>query len=167
MTTADSSMLSRFAANRLDTVLRANAAVSGASALVVLLFSEGIASWLDVPRVVLVASGLGLAVFAGFVGWVAVRNPLPPRPVGLIALADFGWVMGAAAILLIPGALPVGGKVGLALVSLVVLDLGVLEWMGFRRMPGSSKSGGSRQLVDDSGSELQQRLRVDFDLDGP
>lgn len=126
----------RLATDNLRTVLWANAVFSATSALTLLGLGRPIADWADVPVSLLQSLGLGIAGFAVYVAWAASRPALVAAHVRAIAVADMAWVAGAATVIAIPDTLPVGGSVALAAVSLVVLDLGVLEWLGQRRLSG-------------------------------
>lgn len=134
MSTTTTSETINLTTARLGTVLWANAACSGLSALTLIALAGPLSAWFDVPRAALTAIGLGLASFAVFVAVVARFERRPWAVVMVIVLADFAWVVAAAAVILIPDVMSNAGRISLGLVSVVVLELGLLEWMEYRKV---------------------------------
>ena len=134
MTATQATRLEGLTAKRLGTVLWVNAGFSTLSALAFFFLADPLADWLGLDRSVLVVLAAAVGGFAVYVAIVATRDPVPAAHVAIVATADLLWVVAAAAIVVIPETLPVAGKVALAAVSLVVLDLGILEMMGYRRL---------------------------------
>lgn len=139
MTMTRTAHLARWAGDRMRVVLRMNAAFSALTSAILLAFPRPLAEWLEIPTWLLVAIGGGVAVFAAYVAWAGSREPLVPAHVRFSAFADMAWVAGAAVVVLVPDALSAGGKVALVLVSLPVLDLGCLEWIGHRHTALASR----------------------------
>jgi hypothetical protein len=112
--------------------LRANAAFSAASGLVLVLGSSILASPFGVPQVSLIAIGAMLLPFAAFVWWVSTA---PRRGlVALIIAADIAWVVSAIALITgSPQALSTHGVWALIVASIAVADLAIAQGVGLRR----------------------------------
>lgn len=123
------------AERRLRTVLRLNAGFSLATGLAGLVAGGPVADLLGVDQVWLVRLvGGGLVGFAAAVVAVAsAGRPVLHRWSGAISAADFGWVVATVAVLT-AGWLSTAGAVVMALIGLLVLDLGVGQLMARRRM---------------------------------
>ena len=116
----------------LRRTLKANAVFSGVSALVLTGFSSPLADAFDVPRWVLVSIGVGLVVWA-VMTWRVASNPAR-NVVMSVVVGDFAWVVGAAAVIAIPGTMTATGKAALAAATLVVLVFGVLQLRSVRTL---------------------------------
>ncbi len=106
--------------SKLQNVLRANAAFSGLSGLLMLVFSARLAETLGgLPLWIVLAIGVGLLVYAADLVWTA-RAKVKRSAVALFVAADCGWVIGSALFLLLapfsPTELGVGLVVGAALI---------------------------------------------------
>lgn len=138
--------MKQLTAPRLSKTLWANAGFSGVSGLALLAGAGRLSGWLGVTPIILAVAGAGIGLFAAYVGWVARQEQLPATHVRTIALADYGWVIAAAVVILLPGTMSGPGKAALAVVSLIVLDFAILEWMGLRRF---RRRSGQTARVDD------------------
>ena len=112
--------------------LRANAAFSAASGLVLVLGSSILASPFGVPQVSLIAIGAMLLPFAAFVWWVSTA---PRRGlVSLIIAGDIAWVVSAIVLIAgFPQALSTLGVWALIVATIVVADLAIAQGVGLRR----------------------------------
>lgn len=116
----------------VTSVLKANAAFSALSGLGLIVGWTSVSDWLGVPTAISVGLGLGLLVFAGSVYRIA-QNPAPAA-VKSVILSDLAWVVGAAAVLvLFPDAMTTAGRWALGLVSLIVADFALLQWLALGR----------------------------------
>lgn len=117
---------------RLRTILYANVAFTAISALVLLLASRVVAQFLGLASGnFLLALGVGLAIFAADVAWVATRDNLNRSYVTTIAIADAFWVVGSI-VLLVGGFVEftTAGKWAVAIIADIVGIFGVLEFYG-------------------------------------
>jgi small basic protein len=117
----------------LRTVLFANAAFSLISALVLLAAARDLAEFTTVPRGIHIGVGIALLPWVAFVFANARRESPLERDTRLTIAGDLAWVVVAAAIILIPDSLSVGGKLALGTVSLAVLGFAVLQWRALQR----------------------------------
>ena len=114
--------------SKIQNVLRANAAFSGVSGLLMLVFSSQLASTLGgVPRWVVIAIGVGLLVYAADLVRTA-RGRVARSSVVLYVAADCGWVICSALFLLLAPLSP--SQVGVVLVvgaALIVAAFAALQ----------------------------------------
>jgi len=112
--------------------LATNALFSAVSGVALIAFAVAGTDAFGVPPWMLGIVGAGLLSFA----WIVHRTARNPEPmlVRLIVGADVTWVVAAAVVLLgFPGTLSPMGSIALALASLVVADLAVMQYAGMRR----------------------------------
>lgn len=84
----------------LKRALTANAGFSIASALTIFGFAPMVSSlFAGIATVYLYALAAGLIAFASYVAWVATRPIISIKEAKLIILADWGWVLGSAALI--------------------------------------------------------------------
>jgi hypothetical protein len=81
-------------------VLLADAATSGASALLLTFGAEFLAGLLGVPAAVLRFSGLSLFPFAAFVTYLATREDLNRRGVWTVVVLNVLWTVDSVLLLL-------------------------------------------------------------------
>ena len=122
------------AGRSLATALSWNAIFSGVNGLVLTGAAAPLSRIVDVPTWLLVALGLGLVGFAAAILWV-LASPARLRTGGrIIVVADLGWVVGAAVLLIAtPDLLTAAGRTALTAVSSVVAVLAVAQVRGLRR----------------------------------
>ena len=111
--------------------LEANAVFSAVSGIALIAIALAGTDGFGVPPWMLDIVGAGLVPFA----WIVHRTARNPEPmlVRLIVGADVAWVAAAAVILLgFPGTLSPTGSIALAVASLVVADLAVMQYVGMR-----------------------------------
>ena len=114
-------------------ILFANAGFSLLAGLVLMAASSPWAGWFGVSRWVLVGVGAALLPWAAFVFRNARREPPLRRDTLLTIAGDLGWVVAAAAIIVLPDTLTVEGQWALGIVSLAVFDFAVFQWLALRR----------------------------------
>lgn len=120
----------------LRNALTANAAFSLLSGLVLTLFAGPLADWLGIPLWIAVVFGIGLIGFAISVYTIA-RNPKPGL-VRQVIVSDVAWVVGAGMLLVaFPDALSSEGRWALLVVTLVVADFALVQWLGLRKAEGN------------------------------
>jgi hypothetical protein len=130
--TADKSIL-------LRRVLRVNAISSLGSALLLILASAPVAEWMGMESpggaTLLLILGFGFAIFGGVVWYTANTQPLNTRLAWVITALDLAWVA-LSAVLLLTNALSLStaGNWAVLIVADLVLALGVLEFIGVRRV---------------------------------
>lgn len=116
----------------LTRTLRANATFSVISGVVLALGAIPIGRRVEVPPIVVAAIGAALIPFALFVWRTAARSSLPGAR-GVLA-ADIAWVLGAAIVVLgVPDTMNSVGVSALVLITVVVADFALFEWVGLRR----------------------------------
>lgn len=131
----------------LRNILKANAAFSFISGLLLTFASGSIAEFLGIEEssilgvtegdTALFVMGLLILVFGADVLFVATRKTLSRFWATEIMVADVLWVV-ASGVLLLTGALPftTEGSWAILIVADIVLTFAVLEWWGLRRMKG-------------------------------
>jgi len=129
----------------LRRVLYGNVAFSVASAGLFFFASEQVASFIGIADTMIFGVidgnsfitllGIGLAIFALDVLFVATRKPINVNYAGMIAIADFIWVAGSW-LLLATGAIPFSdaGNWAVLIISDIVLLFGIAEVVGIRRI---------------------------------
>jgi hypothetical protein len=120
----------------LRRALFGNAAFSSIIAVVCILGARPIASWLGIASpVVLVVLGVSILIFVPYLLWVATRRPLNRSAARLILWLDVAWVVASPFIVLLnPFSLTEAGQWAVGVVSLIVLDFAVMEYVGLRRI---------------------------------
>ena len=131
-------MSSKQGSGLLRGALRANAAFSGLSAIVLVGSSGAAASFLGAAEPVeMLSLGVQLGVFAVFLAWLSRRPAIPRWPVIVVIALDLLWVVSSAALLLSPpDPLTVGGRWAIGLVAGAVLVFADLQFFGLRRLRG-------------------------------
>ena len=82
--------------------------------------------------------GIGVILFGILCAWIASRPALPGGLARVVFAADIAWVVGSAAVLLLPASWTTLGVVGIAVVALIVADLAILEYLGLRRLEAAN-----------------------------
>ena len=128
--------------NFLRRVLWADSASCLASGALQLLAIEALVDWLQLPRALLLETGVFLVAYGLLVGWIATRSVLPRRLVLAIAGGNLGWAA-ACMLLLVAGPWVQPSALGVAWVlaqAATVLVLARLQWLGLRNLPGNNRS---------------------------
>lgn len=136
--------MSIFASSRfLPRVMWVDSASCAATGAVQLAATQPLAALTGLPAPLLAGTGIFLLVYALAAAWIARRQPVPRTLIGMVALGNLGWALGCMALIFGSGlALSVWGMAWLAAQALVVLALADLQWMGLRRLQGTSSGAG-------------------------
>ena len=111
-------------------------AIGSATSVVFTITGAGlIGRWLDVSPWIPVTVGVVLIPWVVLLVRIVKHAPLRPAEVGVIAAGNLAWAVGAAVLIFgYPDALSTGGKWIVGLFSLAVLDLGLLQLIGFKTL---------------------------------
>ncbi|MBC7576732.1 MAG: hypothetical protein H7312_05135 [Tardiphaga sp.] len=118
----------------LRLAVQADAAVSGAMALLLSFGAGMLAPVLRLPEPLLLESGLFLIAYAAFVGWLGSRRLMPRAMVVLIIAGNALWTLGSVTLLFSGMVSP--SLLGLAFVALQAIAVGAfaeLQYLGLRR----------------------------------
>ncbi len=120
----------------LRLALGGNAAFSTLSAVIFLVASQPIASFLGfLPTQQVFLLGVQLALFAVWLFSLSRQSMPSLRQVWVIIALDMLWVVGSVLVLLLPPAtLTSGGKWAIALVADVVGLFAILQFVGLRQL---------------------------------
>lgn len=113
----------------LKAALRANSIFSMMCAVDLLLFSTSIAQAMgDVAPWILQIVGVALVLWALSLIWVSSRPSINQTLVKGVVIADLGWVLGTAVLLIeLPEVFTALGSIVLVGVALIVLVIGLLQ----------------------------------------
>lgn len=120
----------------LRQALMADAAISGATGLLMTLGSSILAGLLDLPGSLLTYAGVALLPFAGFVAWLASRHDVSKAQVSAVIVINVLWTAGS--ILLILSGLVHPNALGYAFVIAQAVVVGLFAEM---QLIGLRKSG--------------------------
>ena len=115
-----------------------DAAVSGATGVVMWLGADLLQAWLALPSTLFRVAGLSLLPFCGLLIALATRPQVPRQAIVAVIVSNALWVVASVALL-------VSGKVaptmlGYAFVifqAVAVLGFAELQWVGLRRIGGA------------------------------
>lgn len=116
----------------LRRALLANSIFSIVTGLAMTLTAEGLASRLAVPPLSIVIVGVGVLIFGSLIAVQVARGRISQEFAAVVIGLDLAWVLGAIAILLIPGSISDGWI--LAGVSLGVAGLAAWQLLGLVRL---------------------------------
>jgi len=122
--------------------LRANAAFSAISAVVLLLLSSTLAELFNAPRSVLLGIGVGLVLFVVDLLVTASRQTIPRKKALYFVGADVLWVLGSAVVLLVPTGLTTAGRLAILGVAMVVAGLAAAQYLALPD-PGAGRRDAS------------------------
>lgn len=118
----------------LRRALLADAAISGPSAVLMLLGAAALAPLLGVPAELLRSAGLSLIPFTAFVAWIATRADIPRAAVWTVIALNAGWVIASIALLFVDGIDPNGLGIAFILVqAAAVAVFAEVQWVGLSR----------------------------------
>ena len=118
----------------LRLALVADAAVTGANAVVYLASAFVLDSVLGVPAELLLALGAFLAVYSGFVLRLATRPSIPRRGVMVVIDANVAWAAASLLVLGLDTFTPdAAGQIWIALQAVVVAGFAALQYAGLRQ----------------------------------
>ena len=127
-------------ARLLRRALLANAAFSGLSGLLIVIFDQWLAGLLTHVQHHLWPLGVMLLGFSGLLAWMATRDTIDSGWVNLVIAADLGWVLGT--MILLAGwreFLSPAGLWVIVAIAVVVLTLAELQWFGLRKLKKDSQ----------------------------
>jgi hypothetical protein len=117
-------------------VLRLDAAITGATALLMLAGAPLLDGLLDLPAGLLAGAGAVLVPYTGYLLWLASRDSAPRGGVGVTVAANIAWAIGCAALLIAGWVDPNGLGVTFVVLNIVAVlvfaDLQVLALRGVR-----------------------------------
>lgn len=114
--------------------LRANGAFSAIIGVVTAVFAPTLAGNMDVSSILLMAVGIGVALFGILILWSTRDQDVDPGFGLVVLLADLSWVIGAIVLLAIPNSM--SDKSILALVSVPVAVFVFFQAKGLVRSSG-------------------------------
>jgi hypothetical protein len=129
-------------------VLLADATLSGASGLLLLLGGSALAGTLGLPPTLLRGAGMILLPFAALVAWIATREPPPRAAVWAVIAGNALWAVDSVALLATGWVAPTA--LGYAFVTsqaLAVALLAGLQRLGLRRLGGRAAATGLRSAA--------------------
>ncbi|AYB30040.1 hypothetical protein [Chryseolinea soli] len=120
----------------LRNVLLINAVSSGATGLLLVLFSDFFAGLFGIESVSpFLETGIFLLAFAGFVFFEGRRNPMNTSRIRLIIVLDTLWVVASILLLLLqPVAITLIGNAFIAAVALWVAAMAILQFRGLKQV---------------------------------
>ena len=86
----------------LRLALMADAAASGAMGVMLAAAADPLAAWSGLPVPLLREIGLLLIPYAGLLVYLARKDPTPRLPARLVVAGNMLWVLGSAALLVVP-----------------------------------------------------------------
>lgn len=117
-------------------VLLTDIAITGATALLMLLGAPVLDDLLDVPAALLAGAGAVLIPYVGYLFWLANRDAAPRAGIGVAIAANLAWAIGCVALLVAGWVDPNGLGVAFILLNAVVVivfaELLVLTSLGNR-----------------------------------
>jgi hypothetical protein len=115
-------------------VLFADSASCVATGALQVLLAGTLAELLQLPRELLLATGIFLLVYAAVVALVATREPIPRAMVWLFVAGNFGWAAACVALLAAAPLRPsLAGQAWIVAQAVTVVVLAELQWAGLRR----------------------------------
>ena len=127
-------MTSARSSSFLRRVLIIDAAVSGATGLILIAGADLLHDWLAVPAALARGAGLSLIPFALLVGYLATRQSMPRAGVWAVIVLNALWALDS--MLLLASGLVSPTALGTAFIiaqALAVAVLAELEYVGLRR----------------------------------
>lgn len=123
----------------LRNVLRADAALSGLTALALMADAAPLAAWTGLPAAALQALGAALIPWAGLLAWLAGRPGVPGAALGAVIALNFVWALDCVlAAFGVIGSPQGPGVAVLAVQAVGTVVFAELEWLGLRRAPRSA-----------------------------
>ncbi|MBB4040209.1 hypothetical protein GGR34_001860 [Microvirga flocculans] len=127
MTTINASPLLRQA-------LLADAATSGAFGLLMLIGAGPLSGLLGLPETLLRIAGIALLPYAGFLGWLGVREAILKPVAWAVVLGNALWVADSALLLMSGWIAPTSAGYAFVIAqALVVLMYAEFQYVGLRR----------------------------------
>ncbi len=112
---------------RLPTIILANGWFGIGSGLILLVASPWLGDWFDLPAWVIAVVGASLVPYGWMLRSAAEAEPFDRRFGWLATVGDITWVVAAVALIAIPNTMSAAGKWTLGIVTIAVLDFGLLQ----------------------------------------
>ncbi len=144
----------------LHNTLRANSVFSVVAGLISIIFASPLSESMDVAQPVLYVVGAGVFLFGAAILFASRRSEVDLRFATTVALADIGWVLGAIAILIVPGSMQ--QKWVLVVISIPVAAFAVLQMRGIRLATQEKPLELARSIEIDAPPEAVWSELVDF-----
>lgn len=124
----------------LRKVLWADTIGSGVSVIFTIVGAALLADWLGISVWIPVVFGAVLIPWVLFLLRTVRREEMRPAEVAVIVVGNIAWALAAAVLIWgFPSSLTTAGKWIVGLFSLAVLDLGIAEALGMRRLAASPR----------------------------
>lgn len=115
-------------------VLRTDAVVSGAAALLMLLGGGALQSLLQLPAWLMFGAGAALVAYVVFIAWLSQRERVPRALVWTLVAINVGWAFDCALLSFASGLQPSAwGQAFLALHIVTVLVFAELQYIALQR----------------------------------
>jgi hypothetical protein len=118
----------------LRRAILADAAFSGASALLLTFGANALAALLNLPEALLREAGLFLIAYAVLVGWLGTRQSMPKALVWIVIVGNAAWTLGSIALLFSGAVTPnLPGEAAVAMQAIAVGAFAEMQYIGLRR----------------------------------
>ncbi|MGM9489482.1 hypothetical protein [Ideonella sp. YS5] len=125
----------------LRNVLRADALLSGLTALALMADAEPLAAWTGLPAGALRGIGFALVPWAALLAWLASRGVFPAAAISTVVALNFVWALDCALAAFGVIGSPTGvGFAVLAVQAVGTVVIAELEWVGLRRTARAAAS---------------------------
>ena len=122
----------------LRRALLADALVTGAVALLQTLGAGLLTPMLNLPRPLVLETGLFLIAYTALVGWLGTRQSTPKMLVSIVIAGNAAWSVGSIALMFSGAVTP--NLLGYAFIALHAISTGVfaeLQYIGLRKSGGA------------------------------
>jgi hypothetical protein len=122
----------------LRRALLADAAFSGASAVLMILGAGALAPLLNLPENLLRETGLFLIAYTALVGWLGTRQSVPKALVWIVVVGNAAWTLGSIALLFSGAVTPnLLGEIVVVAQAIATGIFAELQYIGLRRSGGA------------------------------
>jgi hypothetical protein len=122
----------------LRRALLADAAFSGASAVLMILGAGALAPFLNLPENLLRETGLFLIAYTALVGWLGTRQSVPKALVWIVVVGNAAWTLGSIALLFSGAVTPnLLGEIVVVAQAIATGIFAELQYIGLRRSGGA------------------------------
>ncbi len=118
----------------LRRAILADTVFSGMSALLLSFGAAALASFTNLPELLLRETGLFLIAYTALVGWLGTRQSMPKALVWIVIAGNAAWTVGSIALLFSGAVAP--NLLGAAAVAMQAIAVGIfaeLQYLGLRR----------------------------------
>lgn len=123
----------------LRRALTANGYFSMATGTIAALAAAPLSRLMEIHPGALIGVGVGVVVFGGLTAWTARQRVIDLRGARMVVWADVAWVVGAVALIAVPGSMAPAGKLILGAVSLFVAVFALVQQTGVLRIERGPK----------------------------